>query len=131
MPGATPPAQLGDESLHTARRRRAGADRDLRARLRVWPLARHRWPASRLHRPALAGQPEPARSHGVGAPRTGAVMPLRDRFAPERLVAAACEEAGSDDFGAEGWRPGLHRLTDGLINDARLSEIGVEIAHLD
>jgi len=58
-------------------------------------------------------------------------MPLRDRFAPERLVAAACEEAGSDDFGAEGWRPGLHRLTDGLINDARLSEIGVEIAHLD
>jgi hypothetical protein len=58
-------------------------------------------------------------------------MTLRDRFAPERLIAAACEEAGSDDFGAEGWRPGLHRLTDGLINDARLSDIGVEIAHLD
>lgn len=58
-------------------------------------------------------------------------MSLQDRFAPERLIAAACEEAGSDDFGAEGWRPGLHRLTDGLINDARLSDIGVEIAHLD
>lgn len=58
-------------------------------------------------------------------------MTLHDRFAPERLIDAACEEAGSDDFGAEGWRPGLHRLTDGLINDARLSDIGVEIAHLD
>lgn len=58
-------------------------------------------------------------------------MTLRDRFAPERLIAAACEEAGSDDFGADGWRPGLHRLIDGLINDARLSDIGVEIAYLD
>lgn len=58
-------------------------------------------------------------------------MTLQDRFAPERLITTACEEAGSDDFGAEGWRPGLHRLTDGLINDARLSAIGVEIAHLD
>ena len=58
-------------------------------------------------------------------------MTLRDRFAPERLITTACEEVGSDDFGAEGWRPGLHRLTDGLINDARLSDIGVEIAHLD
>jgi hypothetical protein len=58
-------------------------------------------------------------------------MTLQDRFAPERLIVTACEEAGSDDFGAEGWRPGLHRLVDGLINDARLSDIGVEIAHLD
>ena len=58
-------------------------------------------------------------------------MTLQDRFAPERLIDTACEEAGSDDFGAQGWRPGLHRLTDGLINDARLSDIGVEIAHLD
>ena len=58
-------------------------------------------------------------------------MTLQDRFSPERLIATACEETGYDDFGAEGWRPGLHRLTDGLINDARLSDIGVEIAHLD
>lgn len=58
-------------------------------------------------------------------------MTLQDRFAPERLIAAACDEVGSDDFGDEGWRPGLHRVTDGLINDARLSDIGVEIAHLD
>src|ERR1700761_8583807 len=58
-------------------------------------------------------------------------MTLQHRFSPERLIATACEETGYDDFGAEGWRPGLHRLTDGLINDARLSDIGVEIAHLD
>lgn len=58
-------------------------------------------------------------------------MTLQDRFAPERLIAAACEAVGSDDFGDEGWRPGLLRVTDGLINDARLSDIGVEIAHLD
>jgi len=58
-------------------------------------------------------------------------MTLQERFAPERLIATACEETGSDDFGAEGWRPGLDRLVDGLINDARLSDIGVEIAHLD
>jgi hypothetical protein len=60
---------------------------------------------------------------------------LQERFAPERLIATACEEAGSDDFGDasgyEGWRLGLRRLTDGLINEARLSAIGVEIAYLD
>jgi hypothetical protein len=56
---------------------------------------------------------------------------LQDRFSPERLVAAACDEAGSDDFGTDGWQPGLDRVTDGLISEARLSAIGVEIAHLD
>ena len=58
-------------------------------------------------------------------------MTLQERFAPERLVATACEEAGSDDFGDGGWQPGLDRLTDGLVNEARLSAIGVEIAYLD
>ncbi|MBW0019458.1 MAG: sulfotransferase [Mycobacterium sp.] len=62
-------------------------------------------------------------------------MTLAERFDPGRLIAAACEEAGSDDFGYtsahEGWRLGLAGVTDGLINDARLSAIGVEIAHLD
>ena len=61
----------------------------------------------------------------------GAGMTLQERFTPERLIAAACEEAGSDDFGADGWQTGLDRLTDGLINEARLSAIGVEIAYLD
>ena len=58
-------------------------------------------------------------------------MTLQERFVPQRLVAPACEEAGSDDFGEDGWQPGLQRLTDGLINEARLSAIGVEIAYLD
>ncbi|MEB3980743.1 sulfotransferase [Mycobacterium sp. 663a-19] len=62
-------------------------------------------------------------------------MTLRERFDPDRLVAAACDEAGSDDFGDSlgltGWRAGLDRLTDGLVDEARLSAIGVEIAHLD
>lgn len=55
----------------------------------------------------------------------------QDRFKPERLIATACEEAGSDDFGADGWQDGLQRVTDALIHEARLSAIGVEIAHLD
>jgi hypothetical protein len=58
-------------------------------------------------------------------------MTLQERFVPQRLVATACEEARSDDFGEDSWQPGLQRLTDGLINEARLSAIGVEIAYLD
>jgi hypothetical protein len=56
---------------------------------------------------------------------------LQERFNPESLIAAACEQVGSDDFGADGWRPGLERIADGLVNDARLSVIGVEVAYLD
>jgi hypothetical protein len=58
-------------------------------------------------------------------------MTLKQRFNPESLVAAACEEACSDDFGDDGWQPGLERVADGLVNDARLSVIGVEVAYLD
>src|ERR1700761_4975158 len=58
-------------------------------------------------------------------------MTLQERFTPERLVAIACEEAGSDDFGADGWQTGLDRLADGLVNEARLNAIGVEVAYLD
>ncbi|HXA89926.1 MAG TPA: sulfotransferase, partial [Mycobacterium sp.] len=62
-------------------------------------------------------------------------MTLQERFTPGRLIATACDEAGSDDFGDasgyQGWRLGLQHLTEGLINEARLSVIGVEIAHLD
>jgi Sulfotransferase family len=58
-------------------------------------------------------------------------MTLGERFSPDRLIATACEEAGSDDFGADGWQPGLERVADGLVNDARLSAIGVEVACLD
>jgi hypothetical protein len=59
------------------------------------------------------------------------VTTLHDRFKPERLIATACEEAGSDDFGADGWQPGLALVADGLVREAKLSAIGVEIAHLD
>ncbi|CDO86249.1 hypothetical protein AWC29_08270 [Mycobacterium triplex] len=58
-------------------------------------------------------------------------MTLQERFNPDNLIAAACEQAGCDDFGADGWRPGLERLADGLVNEARLSAIGVEVASLD
>ncbi|GLE52225.1 sulfotransferase family protein [Mycobacterium montefiorense] len=58
-------------------------------------------------------------------------MTLQERFAPENLIAAACDQAGSDDFGEDGWQPGLERVADGLINEARLSAIGVEVAYLD
>jgi hypothetical protein len=58
-------------------------------------------------------------------------MTLQERFNPDGLIAAACEQAGSDDFGDDGWQPGLERVADGLVNDARLSVIGVEVAHLD
>ncbi|BBY23584.1 hypothetical protein MSTO_37890 [Mycobacterium stomatepiae] len=58
-------------------------------------------------------------------------MTLRERFNPDNLIASACEQVGSDDFGDDGWQPGLERVADGLVNDARLSAIGVEVAHLD
>jgi len=55
-----------------------------------------------------------------------------DRFDIDTLVAQACEAAGSDDFGEpDGWRDGLARLTDGLVNEAHLSDLGVEIAVMD
>jgi hypothetical protein len=58
-------------------------------------------------------------------------MTLQEGFRPERLVETACEEAGRDDFGEDGWQSGLQRLTDGFVGEARLSAVGVEIAHLD
>jgi hypothetical protein len=57
-------------------------------------------------------------------------MTLQDRFAPERLIAAACEEVGSDDFGTdfdqeETWREGLGLLCEGFVAEARLNGLGV------
>ena len=55
-----------------------------------------------------------------------------ERFVPDRLVEQACELAGSDDFGDDDtWRDGLARLCDGLVSEARLNDLGVEIAVLD
>jgi hypothetical protein len=53
-------------------------------------------------------------------------------FQPDLLIEQACEMAASDDFGADdSWRDGLTRLCDGLVSEARLSDIGVEIALSD
>ena len=55
-----------------------------------------------------------------------------ERFKPDHLVEQACELAGSDDFGDDDtWRDGLARLCDGLVSEARLNDLGVEIAVLD
>jgi Sulfotransferase family len=54
------------------------------------------------------------------------------RFDVDTLVAQACELAGSDDFGEpDGWRDDLALLTDGLVNESHLSDLGVEIAVMD
>ena len=53
-------------------------------------------------------------------------------FQPDLLVEQACEMADSDDFGLDDtWRDGLTRLCDGLASEARLSDLGVEIARGD
>jgi hypothetical protein len=59
-----------------------------------------------------------------------------NRFDQDVLIAQACEWAGSDDFGAEfdekeTWREGLGLLCEGFVAEARLNDIGVEIAALD
>jgi len=46
----------------------------------------------------------------------------------DRLVDAAIEAAGSDDFGAESWREGLDLLLEDYAGPARLNEIGVGVA---
>jgi hypothetical protein len=55
-----------------------------------------------------------------------------DRFDADVLIEQACNDAGADDFGGDQtWREGLGRLLDDLANQARLSELGVEIALQD
>ena len=63
-------------------------------------------------------------------------MSTADRFDPGALIAQAQNWAGSDDFGAEfdekeAWREGLGLLCEGFVAEARLNDIGVEIAALD
>jgi Sulfotransferase family len=58
-------------------------------------------------------------------------MTTQERFATDRLLATACAQTGFDDFGDDGWQPALELLVDGLVNEARLSAIGVEVAHGD
>jgi hypothetical protein len=62
-------------------------------------------------------------------------MTAAGRLTAATLIEQACEWAGCDDFGnfdeGDTWRDGLDRLLDGLISDARLNDLGVEIAALD
>ncbi|MCK5755384.1 MAG: sulfotransferase [Mycobacterium sp.] len=53
------------------------------------------------------------------------------RFRPDDLIEQACHAAGCADFGEAGWREGLDRVCDGLITQARLNALGVEIASAD
>lgn len=46
----------------------------------------------------------------------------------DRLVAAAIEAAGSDDFGADTWQEGLDLYLESLSESAQLNEIGVGVA---
>ncbi len=50
------------------------------------------------------------------------------RLSTERLVAEALGDGGSEDLGAPSWKEGLERLVDSLEHEARLHELGVEIA---
>ena len=58
-------------------------------------------------------------------------MSAAARFRPADLIEQACHAAGCDDFGEDSWREGLDRVCDGLINQARLNALGVEIASAD
>lgn len=56
---------------------------------------------------------------------------MSDRLNRDRLVGESIEKAGSDDFGEPTWAEGLDRLLDSFRNDAKLSEVGVEVAATD
>jgi hypothetical protein len=55
-------------------------------------------------------------------------MTMRDRLDHGLLVADAISATGLDDFGEPTWEEGLDRLLDDLVDEARLHELGVEIA---
>ena len=42
----------------------------------------------------------------------------------DALIAQACDEAGTDDFGDDAWREGLDQLTTALDSEARLNDTG-------
>jgi hypothetical protein len=54
-----------------------------------------------------------------------------ERLRSERLVAEAIEATGFDDLGEPTWQEGLDRLLEGLREEARLHEVGVEVAVVD
>jgi hypothetical protein len=50
------------------------------------------------------------------------------RFDRHRLVEEAVAATGEDDFGDPAWQEGLDILLDSLVEEARLNDLGVEIA---
>jgi hypothetical protein len=54
-----------------------------------------------------------------------------ERLDRDRLLEEAVATAGSDDLGEPTWQDGLDRLLDGFQEEARLHEIGVEVAATD
>ncbi len=54
-----------------------------------------------------------------------------DRFDRDQLIAQAIETTGEDDFGEASWQEGLDVFLDSLVNEARLNDLGVEIATSD
>jgi hypothetical protein len=54
-----------------------------------------------------------------------------DAFDRDRLVAEALARAGSDDFGEATWQEALDVLLDSLQHEARLHELGVDIAAVE
>jgi hypothetical protein len=50
------------------------------------------------------------------------------RFDADRLVAEATQLTGEDDLGEPTWREGLEVLLPSLVEEARLNDIGVEMA---
>ncbi len=53
------------------------------------------------------------------------------RFDRNRLVEGATAGVGDDDFGESGWEVGLDVLLDSMKEEARLNDLGVEIASVD
>ncbi|HRW36096.1 MAG: sulfotransferase [Acidimicrobiales bacterium] len=51
-----------------------------------------------------------------------------ERLDRDRLVEEALDRAGGDDLGADTWQEGLDRLLGALHEEARLHELGVEVA---
>jgi len=53
------------------------------------------------------------------------------RFDRTRFVEEAIAQAGQDDLGDPSWEEGLDILLDSMKEEARLSDLGVEIASAD
>ena len=53
---------------------------------------------------------------------------VAERFDRDRLLEQAVAQVGADDLGEPTWKDGLDLLLDGFVHEARLHELGVEIA---